>query len=147
MRYSLGSLGRVLVIRLEDGDVLHECVERAAKDNGIVRGAVLALGGADQGSRMVVGPRDGRAEKIEPMLAQLVGASELAAVGTLFPDENGEPSLHMHASAGRDGSSVTGCVRAGVRVWLIQEVVVIEILGTGSRRVKDPRTGFHLLEP
>ncbi len=147
MKCSVGSAGRVLVIRLEDGDVLHECVERAAKENGIARGAVLALGGADQGSRMVVGPRDGRSERIEPMLAQLAGESELAAVGTIFPDENGEPSLHMHASAGRDGRSVTGCVRAGVKVWLIQEVVVIEILGTASRRVKDPRTGFHLLEP
>jgi predicted DNA-binding protein with PD1-like motif len=147
MKCSVGSAGRVMVIRLEDGDVLHECVERAAKENGIARGAVLALGGADQGSRMVVGPRDGRSERIEPMLAQLAGESELAAVGTIFPDENGEPSLHMHASAGRDGRSVTGCVRAGVKVWLIQEVVVIEILGTASRRVKDPRTGFHLLEP
>jgi len=147
MRYAVGSVGRVLVIRLEDGDVLHECVERAARENGVVRGAVLALGGADAGSRMVVGPRDGRAEKIEPMLSQLAGESELAAVGTLFPDEHGQPSLHMHASAGRDGRSVTGCVRAGVKVWLIQEVVVIEILGTEARRAKDPRTGFDLLEP
>ena len=147
MRCSVGSVGRVLVIRLEDGDILHECVERAAKENDIIRGAVLALGGADRGSRMVVGPKDGRADRIEPMMAQLAGESELAAVGTLFPDENGEPSLHMHASAGRDGRSVTGCVRAGVKVWLIQEVVVIEILGSDSRRAKDPRTGFHLLEP
>ena len=147
MRYAVGSVGRVLVIRLEDGDVLHECVERAARENGMIRGVVLALGGADTGSRMVVGPRDGRAEKIEPMLSQLAGESELAAVGTLFPDEHGQPSLHMHASAGRDGRSVTGCVRAGVKVWLIQEVVVIEILGTEARRAKDPRTGFHLLEP
>lgn len=147
MKCSVGSVGRVLVIRLEDGDVLHECVERAAKENGMFRGAVLALGGADQGSRMVVGPKDGRSEKIEAMLAELVGVAELAAVGTIFPDENGDPSLHMHASAGRDGKSVTGCVRAGVKVWLIQEVVVIELLGLGSKRVKDPRTGFHLLEP
>lgn len=147
MKCSVGSAGRVLVIRLEDGDVLHECVERAARENGISRGAVLALGGADRESRMVVGPKDGREEKVEPMVAQLPGESELAAVGTIFPDENGEPSLHMHASAGRAGHSVTGCVRAGVRTWLIQEVVVIEILGNDARRVKDPRTGFHLLEP
>lgn len=147
MRYAQGSLGRVLVIRLENGDVLHECVERAARENGISRAAVLALGGADRGSRMVVGPRDGRSEEIEPMLAELAGESELAAVGTIFPDENGEPSLHMHGSAGREGNSVTGCVRAGVRTWLIQEVVVIELLDLMSKRVKDPRTGFHLLEP
>lgn len=147
MRCSVGNVGRVLVIRLEDGDVLHECVERAARENCISRGAVLALGGADGGSRMIVGPKDGRSEKIEPMLAELAGESELAALGTIFPDENGEPSLHMHASAGRDGRSVTGCVRAGVRTWLVQEVVVVEVLGTEARRVRDPRTGFHLLEP
>ncbi len=147
MRYACGNLGRVLVIRLEAGDVLHECVERAARENGISRAAVIALGGADRGSRMVVGPKDGRSEEIEPMVAELAGESELAAVGTLFPGPDGEPSLHMHASAGREGRSVTGCVRAGVKVWLIQEVVVIEMIGISSRRVKDPRTGFHLLEP
>ena len=147
MRYAQGSLGRVLVIRLENGDVLHECVEQAVKENGISRAAVLALGGADRGSRMVVGPKDGRSEEIEPMLAELAGESELAAVGTIFPDENGDPSLHMHGSAGREGRSVTGCVRAGVRTWLIQEVVVVELLDLRSKRVKDPRTGFHLLEP
>jgi len=147
MRYSVGEVGRVLVIRLEDGDILHECVERAAKENGISRAAVIALGGADRGSRLVVGPKDGRSEEIEPMLAELAGEAELAAVGTLFPDEEGAPSLHMHASTGRKGKSVTGCVRAGVKTWLIQEVMVIEVLGTGSKRVMDPRTGFHLLEP
>ncbi|NLX47631.1 MAG: DUF296 domain-containing protein [Euryarchaeota archaeon] len=147
MRCAMGSMGRVLVVRLETGDVLHECVERAAKENGISRAAVLALGGADRGSRMVVGPKDGRSEDIEPMLTELAGESEMAAVGTLFPDESGAPSLHMHASAGRGGGSVTGCVRAGVRTWLIQEVIVIEISGVMSRRVKDPRTGFDLLEP
>ena len=147
MRCAMGSMGRVLVVRLETGDVLHECVERAAKENGISRAAVLALGGADRGSRMVVGPKDGRSEDIEPMLTELAGESEMAAVGTLFPDESGAPSLHMHASAGRGGGSVTGCVRAGVKTWHVLEVVLIELVGATAVRRPDAATGFKLLQP
>ncbi|MCX6650866.1 MAG: DNA-binding protein [Methanomassiliicoccales archaeon] len=147
MKLSEGKVGRVLVLRLEEGEILHECVERAAAEKGVLRATVIAIGGADKGSRLIVGPKDGRAEKIEPMQAQLAGESEIAAVGTIFPDEDGHPSLHMHGSCGRKGRSITGCVRAGVKTWLVQEVIIIELLGLGSRRVTDPRTGFKLLEP
>jgi predicted DNA-binding protein with PD1-like motif len=147
MKVSEGRLGRVIVLRLEDGEVLHECVERAAMERNVERATVIALGGADKGSLLVVGPRDGRAEKIVPMQSELAGESEIAAVGTIFPDEDGRPSLHMHGSCGRRGRSVTGCVRAGVKTWLIQEVVIIEMLDLRSKRVTDPRTGFKLLEP
>lgn len=147
MKMSEGRVGRVIVLRLEDGEVLHECVEKAAIDSNVQRATVIALGGADRGSRLVVGPKNGRADTIVPMQAELAGESEIAAVGTLFPDEDGRPSLHMHGSCGRKGRSVTGCVRAGVRTWLVQEVVIIELLDLNSRRVTDPRTGFKLLEP
>jgi predicted DNA-binding protein with PD1-like motif len=147
MRYSEGRSGRVLVIRLEQGDVLHECVEKVALESNVQRAAVFAVGGADLGSRLVVGPQDGRAEDIVPVLTELTGESEIAGVGTLFPDEDGNPSLHMHASCGRGENSVTGCVRPGVLTWLIQEVVMIELLGLGSKRVTDDRSGFKLLEP
>jgi len=147
VKVAQGSLGRVLVVRLEDGEVLHECVERACYEAGIERAAVLALGGADQGSRLIVGPEDGRAERIVPVITELGGSSEMAAVGTIFPDEGGRPSLHMHASCGRGERGVTGCVRAGVKAWLVQEVVVIELLDLGSTRRMDPKSGFHLLDP
>lgn len=147
MKVSEGRLGRVIVLRLEDGEVLHECVERAAIERNVERATVIAIGGADKGSRLVVGPRNGRAEKVVPMQSELAGESEIAAVGTIFPDEDGRPSLHMHGSCGRRGRSVTGCVRAGVKTWLIQEVVIIEMLDLRSKRVTDPRTGFKLLEP
>lgn len=147
MRVAEGHLGRVLVLRLEEGDVLHECVELAAHQAGVQRAAVLAIGGADRGSRLVVGPEDGDAEQIVPVTTELAGASEIAAVGTLFPDEQGRPSLHMHASCGRGERSVTGCVRAGVITWLIEEVIVIEIEGLSSIRLKDHASGFLLLRP
>jgi predicted DNA-binding protein with PD1-like motif len=34
-----------------------------------------------------------------------------------------------------------------VVVWLILEVIMLELVGPDARRVKDPATGFELLEP
>jgi predicted DNA-binding protein with PD1-like motif len=51
----------------------------------------------------------------------------------------------MHAAAGREGRATVGCTRAGVDVWLVGEVVLLEIVGPEARRRKDPKTGFQLL--
>ena len=61
MQYATASLGRVFIIRLEHGDVLHESIEKMARDQSIRAAALVVLGGADKGSRLVVGPADGRA--------------------------------------------------------------------------------------
>ena len=82
---------------------------------------------------------------IQPGQALLPGSQEVLALGTLIIDETGAPVLHMHAAAGREGRATVGCTRAGVDVWLVGEVVLLEILGTDARRRKDPETGFQLL--
>ena len=43
-------------------------------------------------------------------------------------------SLHMHLATGRKESSITGCVRKGVKVWQIVEVVIFELLETEAIR-------------
>jgi len=147
MRFSQASVGRVFVVRLEDGDRLPEAIERLAREQGVERGFLVALGGADDGSRIVVGPEDGTAHPVVPMVRALAGVHEFAAVGTLFPDEGGKPSLHLHAALGRGGGAVAGCTRPGVGVWKVGEVVLVELLGSGARRERDAATGFSLLEP
>jgi predicted DNA-binding protein with PD1-like motif len=72
---------------------------------------------------------------------------EVAGVGTLFPNAEGQPVLHMHVAAGRGGKAITGCVRMGVRIWHVLEVVLWELTGTKAVRVLDPETGFELLKP
>jgi len=146
MKYTTASLGRVLVLRLEDGDVVHECVEQAARAEGIARAAVILVGGADAGSRIVVGPEDGRAATIVPIERVLHDVHEMAGVGTLFPDDAGRPRLHLHAAFGRDDQVAAGCIRRGVTTWIIGEVVVIELLGSDAVRRIDPLTGFELLD-
>jgi predicted DNA-binding protein with PD1-like motif len=147
VKYSTAGLGRVFVVRLEDGDVVHESIEELAAGEGVLRAAVLVLGGADDGSRVVVGPHDGRATVIEPMERVLRGVHEMAGVGTLFPDARGRPTLHLHAAFGRDDRVTAGCIRRGVTTWVVGEVVVIELTGSGAVRRTDAATGFELLEP
>ena len=145
MRYSSATLGRVLIVRLEDGDVAHECIEEAARAEGISRAAVILLGGADAGSRIVVGPEEGRAPTVVPMEQVLGGVHEMAGAGTIFPDAAGRPVLHLHAAFGRDDETRAGCIRRGVKTWIIGEAVIIELLGSEALRRVDEETGFELL--
>jgi predicted DNA-binding protein with PD1-like motif len=144
MQAAEASLGRVFVLRLGDGDRIPGCLEEFARDKGVLRGFCLLLGGAGPG-KVVVGPKDGDAPKIEPMVTALAGAHEIAAVGTLFPDESGAPKLHMHAALGRGDTPVVGCVRQGVDIWKLGEVILVELHGP-MRRAVDPAFGFEVLE-
>ncbi len=144
MQAAEATLGRVFVLRLGDGDRIPGCLEEFARERGVQRGFCLLLGGA-AGGKVVVGPRDGEAQIIEPMLAALAGAHEIAAVGTLFPDEAGAPKLHMHAALGRGDRPVVGCVRQGVDIWKLGEVILVELHGS-MRRAVDPAFGFEVLE-
>ncbi|MDY6836103.1 MAG: PPC domain-containing DNA-binding protein [Chloroflexota bacterium] len=147
MIYSQAKQGRVFIIRLEDGDVLHEEIERFARAKSITAATLIAVGGADKGSRIVVGPECGRSEQIIPMEHVLENVHEIAGVGTIFPNESGIPVLHMHMAFGRQTSTVAGCVRKGVRVWHIMEIILLELVDTEAMRVRDQRTGFELLKP
>jgi predicted DNA-binding protein with PD1-like motif len=104
------------------------------------------LGGADDGSRVVVGPHDGRAAEIEPIERVLRGVHEMAGVGTLFPDADGRATLHLHAAFGRDDRVTAGCIRLGVTTWIVGEAVVIELVDNAATRRLDPLTGFELLD-
>ncbi len=91
-------------------------------------------------------PKDGDAMPPEPMVILLKGVHESCGIGTIFTDEEGKPKLHMHASFGRNYNAITGCVRMGVDVWQIGEVVILELAGGSARRAKNKETGFELLE-
>jgi predicted DNA-binding protein with PD1-like motif len=147
MKYSEARLGRIFVIRLEDGDIVHEAIESFARENSIKAATLVILGGADRGSRLVVGPQDGRATPVLPLSFLLDNVHEVAGVGTIFPDDEGNPNLHLHMACGRKGETVTGCARAGVKVWQVMEAVLFELTGSTGVRRTDKVTGFKLLQP
>jgi predicted DNA-binding protein with PD1-like motif len=147
MKYSEAKYGRVFVIRLEDGDIIHQSIEKFAREKNIRSAALVILGGADDGSKLVVGPADGRASPVIPLEHTLKGAHEITGTGTIFPNEKGEPVLHMHIASGRKTSTITGCVRKGVKTWHVLEVILFELFDTHAKRSYDKLTGFELLEP
>jgi predicted DNA-binding protein with PD1-like motif len=146
MQYSEGRVGRVFAIRLEHGEPMPESLERFAREKGVRCGLAVMVGGADEGSRFVVGPEDGEAMPPVPMVSALCGVHEVAAVGTLFPDETGTPLLHMHAAFGRGDQTLSGCIREGIVTWQVLEIILVEVVGVNAERVLDEKTGFWLLQ-
>jgi predicted DNA-binding protein with PD1-like motif len=145
MKSSEGRLGRVFVIRFEDGDILPECIERFAADKGVTTGLVILVGGIGSG-KVVVGPENSEDRPPQPMVLPVSGVSEVAGVGVLAPGEDGRPALHIHAALGRAGQTLTGCLRQGVTTWVLAEAILYEITGAQVKRVMSEDVGFNLLE-
>jgi len=146
MNFTESKLGRIFVLRLNSGDRLPAVLESFAAEQHLSSALCFFLGGAEQESRIVVGPKEGNTIPTEPMITLLKGVHEVHGLGTIFANEEGKPKLHMHASFGRGENAVTGCVRMGVDVWRIGEVVVLELIGLSAQRVVDKETGFEFLE-
>jgi len=146
MKWSEGHIGRVFVIRLEEGDIVPKCIEDFASKNGVTVGHAILIGGIG-GGQVVVGPRDSNERPPQAMLLPVDGAHEVVGVGVLAPGEDGKPVLHIHAALGRSGHTMSGCLRPGVTTWLVGEVILYEILGTQAARMMDEESGLALLEP
>jgi len=146
LNYTEAKLGRIFILRLHQGERLHEVIEKFAAEKQVSSALCFFLGGAEDKSKVVVGPKDGAALPPEPMVTLLKGVHEACGVGTIFTDEQGKPKLHMHASFGRNEKAATGCVRMGVDVWQIGEAVVLELTCSSAKRAKDKDTGFEFLE-
>ncbi len=146
MNYTEANLKRIFILRLHNDEILHEVIEKFAAEKQIKSALCFFLGGAQDKSKVVVGPKDGKAMPPEPMITLLKGVHEGLGVGTIFTDEEGKPKLHMHASFGRNDNTITGCIRLGVEVWQVGEVVILELAGGTAKREKNKETGFEFLE-
>jgi len=146
MKAAVGRIGRVFVVRLEDGDKLPVCLEQFAADQGVATAHVILVGGAGSG-QIVVGPRDSHAMPPDPMVLPVDGTHEIAGVGVIASDESGKPVLHMHAALGRSGQTLTGCIREGIETWVMIEAIMYEILDADVKRIRDETTGFIMLQP
>jgi len=147
MKYSEASQGRIFVLRLEDGEILQEQIEKFALNKEIQSAKVQLLGGIDKGSKLIVGPAEGRSAIIEPMIYVLDEMHEAVGNGTIFQNEKGIPRLHCHLSCGRNEKAICGEIREGVKVWHVMEVIITELTSCKAVRRIDDLTGFELLQP
>ena len=122
-----------------------DCLEKFAAEKGIKAGQVILIGGIG-GGQVVTGPRNSNEMPPNPIFLPVDGAHEVVGAGIIAPDKDGKPVLHIHASLGRAGRTLTGCLRPGVKTWLVGEAIIYEITGTKARRLPDTKSGFDLME-
>ncbi len=141
MQYAEGQIGRVFVVRIDDGEDFLESMRRFIADKGVMSGSITFLGALMNG-RMVTGPE----EPVIPPVPHFIlfeGGWEVFGVGTIYPGEGG-PHIHYHASVGRAGHALTGCLREKATTYLIVEAIIIEFTGLLARREFDDRTQMNL---
>jgi len=141
MQYAEGQVGRVFVIRIDDGEDLIASIRRFIADKNIQLGSVIFLGALMNG-RMVTGPEEPVIPP-SPHFVMFEGGWEVFGVGTIYPGDGG-PHIHYHASVGRAGHALTGCLREKATTYLIIEAVITEFIGLQGRREFDQRTQMNL---
>ncbi len=142
MEYTVGKTGRIIAMRLSEGDDLYESVESVAKKEGINSAAVLITGGFRKAS-VVVGPKQEK-PKIVGNFKEFDGPGEVLGVGTIYCDNEG-PKLHIHTAIGKGDETIVGCPRGGAKTFLILEITIIEFEGIEGGRKPDENTGLNLL--
>ena len=75
MKYSEARAGKIFIVRLEQGEIIHESLEKFASDHKIMSAAVMAVGAADKGSKLIVGPKEGDERPVIPMEHSVLGHS------------------------------------------------------------------------
>ncbi|PKL69627.1 MAG: DNA-binding protein [Methanomicrobiales archaeon HGW-Methanomicrobiales-1] len=141
MQYTEGQLGRVFVVRIDDGEDMLVSLRQFVLDKDIQAGSITFLGALMNG-RMVTGPEEPVIPPV-PHFVMFEGGWEVFGIGTIYPGEGG-PHIHYHASVGRSGHALTGCLREKATTYLIIEAVIMEFTGLKARREFDQKTQLHL---
>jgi uncharacterized protein len=141
MQYTEGQLGRVFVVRIDDGEDMLSSLRTFIAEKEVLAGSILFLGALMSG-RMVTGPEEPVIPPV-PHFVMFEGGWEVFGVGTIYPGEGG-PHIHYHASVGRSGHALTGCLREKATTYLIVEAVIQEFVGLSARREFDEKMQLHL---
>lgn len=142
MEYRTGGIGRVFVVRFDDGDDLLECIKDLVRKEGVKAASIQLLGGM-QCAGMVCGPKE-PVTPPEPIWQGFSDGREVLGVGTVFLS-GGEPAIHLHGAVGKDAVTLTGCIRKDAKVFLVVEAVIVELTGIQAAKVTNDRTGISML--
>ena len=143
MEYRTGSVNRIFVVRFDDGDDFFDELNRLIIREKIENGWFQIIGGL-RAVDMVTGPKEPSMPP-EPVWRQMEGAYETVGSGSVYRDENGEAKIHLHAALGHHGETITGCLRKNSKVYLVLELLLMELSGFTAGRPWFPAGGFNRL--
>jgi len=140
MDYQAGTTGRVFYARFDDGEDLHEGIrELVSKEN--VRCSWFQIFGGLRRAGVVIGPRE-PVMPPDPVWQDVENTREVLGTGSVFWD-NDKPLIHLHAAMGHHGETLTGCVRKDSKVYLVIEMMLVEVQGIDVTRPWFERGGFN----
>lgn len=143
MRYTEGSIGRVFVLKFDDGDVMLDELVSLAKKEALKSAVALFIGALKKGD-LVTGPKKPVIPP-EPNTVKFKDAWESLGIATIFTNASG-PQVHIHSAMGQGDKALTGCVRGKSEIFLVIEAVVFELKGVRAAKDIDPKTGLNLLK-
>jgi predicted DNA-binding protein with PD1-like motif len=143
MRYTEGSIGRIFVLKFDDGDVMLEKLAAFAKKERLKAAVMLFIGALKTGD-LVTGPKKPVIPPV-PNKVAFKDAWESLGVGTIFTNSKG-PQIHIHSAMGKKLKTLTGCVRGKSEVFLVIEAVIFELKGVRATKMIDAKTGLNLLK-
>lgn len=143
MEYSKGAIGRVFLVKFENGDILIEKLTDLARKEKIRTATLIFLGALRKGV-LATGPKKPVIPP-QPNMANFKDGWEVMGIGTIFTNKTG-PQLHIHCSMGKKGKVLTGCVRGKSKVFLVVEAIIFELKGIRATKSLDSKTGINLLK-
>lgn len=139
MEYREGNIGRVFVLRVDDGEDILESITALAEEKSIEK-AFLFMLGACRNSNLVTGPLKDMIPP-EPIWNSFVDPHEIIGIGNIML-ENKKPVVHLHTGLGRDGKASIGCMRKHNEAFMVTEILLLEIDGMDALRKFDSTRGF-----
>lgn len=143
MQYKEGSLGRVFIAKMENEDnLLEEITRMIEKEN--IKTAIFYLIGALEKASLVSGPKE-CVFPPEQLWQKFDDGREIIGIGTVFRNEENSPMIHLHGAFGKGEKALMGCVRSNTKVYLVAELILLEITNTNAFKELDKLSGFELL--
>ena len=78
----------------------------------------------------------------DPVWQDVENTREIIGTGSVFWD-NEKPLIHLHAAMGHHGETLTGCVRKDSIVYLVIEMMLVEVQGVDVTRPWFEQGGFN----
>ena len=142
MKYTKGTIGRLFLLKFDDGDILLDEIDAFARREKLRAASITFIGALKKGD-VVTGPKKSVIPPI-PNWTHFEDGWEVMGIGTIVANSKG-PQIHIHTAMGKKLKTLTGCVRKKTSVFLVLEALVLELKGVKASKEIDPKTGLNLL--
>lgn len=129
-----------IVLRLDVGDEICECVKTAAAKEGIRAASVCGIGGADE---LTLGVFNTNLKQYDRF--SYSGTHEITSLVGNITFAGGEPYVHLHMTAAGEGGKVAAGHLLSARISLTAEIFIDIIDGSVGRK-RNEELGINIMD-